>query len=213
MHSRTHPPRFSALAVVCLTCLLLTAACTTTEVTSKKDTDYTTLVQDLYLASEISDELDSFEDEAIVMFDSTMTRAGVVVHVKRLQPSTDSTTDDPSAAFANVPFASAHETGAIALLHLKERSRDQSISGGGAAIPTAGGGTMTVRSGTNQTYMFDASLYDLETEERVWRAEVETKGHETSSQEREGRVMAREVMRKLVMDGVLPPEVVFEIEK
>lgn len=192
--------------------LLLASACTSTEVTSTKDANYSTLVENLYLSSSISDALDDFEAEALATFDTSLTRASVAVHVQVLEASEASEASGASSAQVDVPFDSAQATDAVALLQIVERSRDETFDPG-SSMPTAGGGTMMVGGGTNQTYIFDASLYDLESKERVWRAEVETTGDESSSQEKEGRVMAREVMQKLVMDGILPTRLMQHVVK
>ena len=57
----------------------------------------------------------------------------------------------------------------------------------------------------DRTYKFDASLVDITTRRRVWRAEVESKVGTYSGSVSGATKMAEKVVEKLVEDRLLPP--------
>jgi len=191
--------RFLRHPLILLAGLLVLAGCTSTEVISNKDPDFNGQVDKIYVSSRITDALDKYERSALDAMSKTMTAQDVnVVMVSEVVPGDDAAKKGEETPVTDVPFAEAREQGSTMLLVLEERDRDITIrpnfNTGGSSSP-------------QETYSLNASLYDVDREKRVWRAELETKGNQgsfTSGQGKEGRIMAESLMEKFVEDGLLP---------
>lgn len=195
--------RFIQLLLLPFVGLLLLTGCTSTEVISNKDPNFHRQIDNLYVASRVSESLDAYETSALDALARTFGGQSLkVLATADPLPGEDASSEDIEAASV-IPFEKARTNGMTTLLVIEERDQDAS-SVGGPPVMGANGMWMGGGAGVKQVYSLNASLYDVESEKRVWRAEIESKGEEYSTQSKEGRVMAESLMAKFVEDGLLP---------
>jgi DNA-directed RNA polymerase specialized sigma54-like protein len=195
--------RTRILAVAVLIVAFAMTACTSTEVVSNKDPGYDRNIESLYIFSEVSEELEKLEMVSMQRMLMTLKTGQVDVEIKHLDHDEDEPSLEEKSDKDGISFETAREFGATQVLKFTETDRTEVKRG---AMMNHSTGMMT-GSGTDQTYEFDASLYDATTEKRIWRATVTTEGTEMTAQSAEGRTLAKKLIEQLVEDGLLPASV------
>jgi len=193
----------------CLCFLLIVGmlmACTSAEVVSNKDPDYSATIERLHLQTAISSDLDDLAERASEKLRLSLVSYGIgtTVNHRAYTPDTEKENEEGPRLEKEealvVPYDEARRSDASHVLLLEEKSQSENTT---YQPPTGPTGGMT--STTHQTYSFEASLYDVNLEKRIWRADVTAKGTKTTSQSMEAEVMAEKMMESLADDGLLPP--------
>jgi hypothetical protein len=182
---------------------LLLTACTSTKVTSNLDPSYDNTLDGLVLiVTRFTDDRARFEatfkeDVATKLWARGAQARFMAQAAKRLELEADSTTA--------TPYAHARSLDAMAILVITEEGYDESWNGTAPVMgPT---GVWTGGASLDQQYRLDASLYDVASERRVWRAEVVTKGDMYTSKSAEAKSMTKKLIEQLAEDGLLGPSV------
>lgn len=195
--------RTRILTVAVLIVAFAMTACTSTEVVSNKDPDYDRTIESLYIYSEVSEELEKLEVASMQRMLMALKTGQVDVEIEHLDHDEDEPSLEEKSDTDNISFETAREFGATQVLKFTETDRTE-VKRRGAMDPNTG---MMTGGGTDQTYEFDASLYDATTEKRIWRANVTTEGTGMTAQSAEGRTLAKKLVEQLVEDGLLPASV------
>lgn len=195
--------RTRILTVVVLIVAFAMTACTSTEVVSNKDPDYDRTIESLYIYSEVSDELEGLEMTSMQRMIMALKTGQVDVEIEHLAYKEDGPSLEEKSETDGISFETAREFGATQVLKFTEEDRSE-VRRRGSVNPNTG---FMTGGGTDQTYKFDASLYDVKTEKRIWRANVTTEGTEMTAQSAEGRTLAKKLIEQLVEDGLLPAPV------
>ncbi|PEN14220.1 hypothetical protein CRI94_04050 [Longibacter salinarum] len=184
----------------------LFAACTSAEVVSKKDPDYAGTVERLHLQTAISSDLEGLAQRASEKIRLSLVSYGIGTTVQHRAYTPDSKEESEGGPRLEkekalvVPYEKARSVDASHVLLIEEKSQSESTTYAPPTGPTGG-----MASTTHQSYVFEASLYDVNLQKRIWRADVTAKGTKTTSQSMEGEVMADKMVERLAEDRLLPP--------
>lgn len=189
-------------------CVLL-SACASAEITSNKAPDYDGTIQKLYVQSYVSERLDRFPVAMANNMIVPLSKRGVDVASTHevYEEEDDDGSSGPALAeedtsSVTVDFEMARERAYTHVMLIEEKSREEQTVQ--TFAPASNGGPPMMNSNTKQLYTFGATLYVSETEERVWRASIEVRGSEQTSQEMEASKAAEKIIEQLVTDELLP---------
>jgi len=181
-------------------------ACTSAEVVSNKDPDYSGTIERLHLQTAISSDLQNLGERASEKIRVSLVSYGIGTTIEHRPYTPDRREENEEGPRLEkeealvIPYDQARRSDASHVLLIEEKSQSENTTYQPPTGPTGG-----MASTTHQTYTFEASLYDVNLEKRVWRADVTAKGTETTSQSMEGGVMGEKMMESLADDGLLPP--------
>lgn len=190
---------------------LLAAGCVSTELTSTKASDYDEQIEHLYLVTRLSPEIDEVETAVFSKFTLHFENQSVPIDTlaasvpDTIQAASELQLDDSTSS---VPFRAAKDTGASNVLVIQELSREtwteMSAADPDPADSQMGPSGGFVRSG--ETYVFEASLYDVESKKRVWRGELDMTGDLEKAGTRTGEDLAKHIMEDWKKKVLLPTD-------
>lgn len=175
----------------------LVGGCSPATVESIQDEDYDRPVETLYMVSAIGEKLDDAEVTWLRILRTALIAEGIDHEVKRLDfepPDSDGPSLEETSL--DVPFKEARSADATQVLVVEEQGEDILEIESGAGSPEAGGRL--------RMQVFDVSLFDADTEKRVWRATIKTSDGFGDSYKDQGRSLARKMANTLIRDGFLP---------
>lgn len=194
------------LSVLAFVTVCFAIACTSTDITSTVDPDYTKQVESLYVAAEFAEDRIKMGRSAVAHIDTTLGRQSIPTDTTTKQvelqegPELEEKEGDGSETY----FPAARDAGVTGLLFMRQLSRDEQRSSGQWMPSADGGAPMYMGGSSKNVYVIDASFYDMETGDRVWRATVELTADKMAGQGSEGRTVGRKVLEKMREDGLFP---------
>ena len=181
----------------------LVGGCSPATVDSIRDADYDRPVETLYMVSAIGEKLDVVESTWLQSLSTGLQEAQIRYETDRLDFDVpDSDVPSLEETSVEIPFASARDAGATQVLVVEHLGKDtQKMS------------TMGPSPARYRVQQFDVSVFDAETEERVWRATIQTPDGFGDSDRDKGLNLARKIANTLVADGLLPEVVAEEVPR
>lgn len=184
------------LPLLLCTTFVLTGCATSAEVTSNKDETFTETLDELLVIVQVDPPHEDLGDAFQESIAAELASVGVSVQTRRI-----SALELDEAAVIRAAEASPYP---IVMTFTQSGSGKDVRSG---MVPSAmpGGGMMTLTSSSNE-YAFEASIYHMNLDKRVWRAHVDAKEDGTyGTQGKSGRKVAKKLAEKLQEDGLIVP--------
>jgi len=176
-------PRFTTrpLAALVLCSVVALAGCVSTKIQSNRDASYTGTIERLYIFATVGEREQDMARLFTTAIEEQFAAHGIPAQARVRDPLAlegEGLVSEEVEAFAP-----------SAILVLAQTESSAMISG-------AGGGTNSAT--------FDASLFDTETERRVWRASIKASRDRIYATERQGaNNLAEKIVEKLFEDGLI----------